>query len=62
MYGVLHILGEPLTSDSLWPVLVFLAALVGMAGLRTMASRIAEWRRGESRRIVRGWSSGRGFR
>jgi len=53
MYALLHILAEPLASDNLWPALVFLAALVIMASLRTMGSHIAEWLRRKLRRVVR---------
>jgi hypothetical protein len=53
MLALLHIFAERLAPDSLWPVLVFLTALVAMASLRTMGSRIAEWRRRRLRRVVR---------
>ena len=51
MYALPHILAEPLASDNLWPALVFLAALVIMANLRTLGSHIAEWRRRRLRRV-----------
>jgi len=53
MYAAHHILAEPLASDNLWPVLVFLAALAIMASLRAAESHIAEWRRRRLRRAVR---------
>ena len=53
MYALLHILAEPLASDNLWRALVFLAALVIMAGLRTKGSHIAGWQRRKLRRVVR---------
>jgi hypothetical protein len=53
MHALLHILSEPLVSDNLWPVLVFLAALVIMPNLRAMGSHIAERRRRKLRRVVR---------
>jgi len=53
MQALLHILAESLASDNLWLALVFLAALVIMASLRTMGSHSAEWRRRKLRRVVR---------
>jgi len=53
MHALLHISAKPLASDNLWPALLFLAALVIMASLRTMGSHIAEWRRRKLRRVVR---------
>jgi hypothetical protein len=45
MHTLPYILAERLAPDSLWPVLVFLAALVAMASLKTMGNHIGEWRR-----------------
>jgi hypothetical protein len=53
MHGLLHVLAESLASDTLWAVLVFLTALITMAGLRTMGSHITAWRRRKRRRVVR---------
>jgi hypothetical protein len=53
MDGLSHMLAEPLASDNLWPALVFLAALVTMASLRTVGGHIAEWQRGKRRRVIR---------
>ena len=53
MYAVLHIVAESLASDNLWLVLVFLAALAMMTGLRAMGGHIAEWRHRKWRRVVR---------
>jgi hypothetical protein len=52
MYALLHILAESLASDNLWSALVFLAALVMMASLRTVAGshrRVATQKTAESR-------------
>lgn len=53
MYAVRHILAESLSSDNLWPAVVFLTVLVMMAGLRAMGRHIAEWQRRKLRRVVR---------
>ena len=53
MHVLLYIPAERLAPDSLWLALVFLAALVAMASLRTAGSHIAEWRRRRLRRAVR---------
>ena len=53
MHALLDMLAEPLASGNLWPALVFFAALVIMASLRTMGSHIAGWQRGERRGTVR---------
>jgi len=44
MYAVLPILAESLASDNLWTVLVFLATLAMMAGLKAMGGHIGGWR------------------
>jgi len=38
-----HILAQPLAPDHLWPVLVLLATLAVMAGLRTIGHRFGAW-------------------
>jgi hypothetical protein len=53
MYAVLHVLAEPLASDNLGPVFVFLAVLVIMASLRAMGRHLAEWQRRKLRRVIR---------
>jgi hypothetical protein len=53
MDAVLHILAEPLASDNLWLVLVFITALVVMAGFKAMGGHLAEWRRRRLLSVVR---------
>jgi hypothetical protein len=62
MDGLSHIVAESLASDNLWSALVFLAALALTASLKALGGRVAERRRRRLRRVVRGWSSERGFR
>ncbi len=53
MDALSHILADPLASDNLWPALVFLAALVVMAGFRVAAGHIGARRRRRLLRVVR---------
>jgi hypothetical protein len=43
MITLLPILAQPLASDHLWPVLLFLLTLALMASLKTLGNRIAGW-------------------
>jgi len=40
-----HTLAQPLAPDYLWPVLLLVAILAFMGGLRLLGVRIGNWRR-----------------